>query len=80
MTRFPQMIFKAHETDPKVTEIRGKLFTIPCINCGVHFSNQVPITFTKLHNGKLIWWHRRMNDDNDPCHVGNLLEKIHDTI
>lgn len=60
-----------------------------CINCKRECKIDDLITYTRLHNKTIIWWHRRKNqDDSDPCpeqehieikqtckHCGKELEK-----
>ncbi len=39
-----------------------------CINCGNEMKIGDFITYTILHNKKVLWWHRRKSvNESDPC-------------
>jgi len=42
-----------------------------CINCGrPRGFEEEHITYTRLHNKKILWWHRRAHyDEVDPCSI-----------
>lgn len=47
---------------------------LKCINCKHECKIDDLITYTRLHDGTIIWWHRRKNqDDPDPCKVGSYV-------
>lgn len=56
MPRYPIKLLKAHSTDPKQSSIRSALHTTVCLHCSKKFSLHETIMYTKLSNGKLIWW------------------------